>query len=840
MTLAFRLAWRELRGGLAGFRIFLVCLALGVAAIAAIGSVRMAVQAGLSAEATTLLGGDAEMRFTYRRANEAEWAFMRERASNVSEIFDFRSMVVSPAEERGLVQVKAVDSLYPLYGAIGLEPAMDIGAALELRNGLPGIVAERALIDRLGLKIGDQLQLGEQVFELRAALTFEPDGGASGFALGPRVLVHIDGLANAGLISEGTLFETRYRMQISPRTGLEELEWAAKDAFRDDGMRWSDRRNAAPSIARFVNRMSDFLILVGLAGMAVGGVGIAAAVRAYLERKREVIATLKTLGAGRRLVLGVYLVQIGALSVLGILFGLALGAAIPLLIGALVGDSLPVPVIFSVYAKPLAEAALYGFLTALIFTLLPLGRAVDVRAATLFRDAALGRGGWPRWPYLLVVGLLTTALIGTATLLSGSVLLTLSTAGGVLGALVVLALVAWLVMRLSHWAARARWLRGRPALRLALSAIGGPRGDASSVILSLGLGLTVLAAIGQINANLQSTIRNDLPAEAPAFFFLDIQKDQIDEFTAIAEADPAVERIDSAPMLRGIITEINGVSARDAVGNHWVVSGDRGVTYTDVLPENSTLTAGEWWAADYSGPPLVSFSAEEAGEIGLKVGDEITVNILGRDLTAKVASLRQIDFASLGINFVMVFNTSAVEGAPHAFISTIYAPAEAEGRLLRNLTAPFSNITAIGIRDAIARGAQALEGIAAGIAGGAGITLLTGFFVLIGAAAAGERGRVFEAAVLKTLGATRGRILLSFALRASILGAAAGLVALLFGGGAAWAVMTFVMESENFAFNLPVSLMIILGGAAVNLVAGLLFAIRPLSIRPAQVLRARD
>jgi len=339
---------------------------------------------------------------------------------------------------------------------------------------------------------------------------------------------------------------------------------------------------------------------------------------------------------------------------------------------------------------------------------------------------------------------------------------------------------------------------------------------------------------------MQSTIRNDLPAEAPAFFFLDIQKDQIDEFTAIATADPAVERIDSAPMLRGIITEINSVPARDVVGNHWVVSGDRGVTYADALPENSTLTSGEWWAADYTGPPLVSFSAEEAGEIGLVVGDEITVNILGRDIVATVASLRQIDFASLGINFVMVFNPSAVAGAPHAFISTIYAPAEVEGRLLRNLTAPFSNITAIGIRDAIQRGAQALEGIAAGIAGGAGITLLTGFFVLIGAAAAGERGRVFEAAVLKTLGATRGRILFSFALRSALLGAAAGIVALLFGGGAAWGVMTFIMEADNFAFNLPISLTIILGGAAVNLIAGLIFAIRPLSIRPAQVLRARD
>lgn len=838
MTLAIRLAWREMRGGIAGFRIFLICLTLGVAAITAIGSVRMAVEQGLAQESTTLLGGDAEMRFTYRRATDAEWQFMRERATDVSEIFDFRSMILA-GEDRALVQVKAVDSLYPLYGAVGLDPAITIAAALELRDTLPGLVAERALVDRLGLSIGDRLRLGEQEFELRAALIFEPDGGASGFALGPRVIVSIDALTNSGLISEGTLFETRYRMALPPRTGLENLEQAAKAAFRDAGMRWRDSRNAAPSIARFVDRMSDFLVLVGLAGMAVGGVGIAAAVRAYLDRKRETIATLKTLGAGRRLVLGVYLIQIGALSVLGIVLGLTLGTLLPLIIGRFVADSLPVPVVFSVYAVPMAEAALYGILTALIFTLPPLGRAVDIRAATLFRDSALGRGGWPRWPYLAMVMGLVAVMVASAVAFSGAAMLTLSAAGGVAGALLVLAVMAWALARLAHRGARARILRGRPALRLALGAIGGPAGDTSSVVLSLGLGLSVLAAIGQINSNLQSSIRNDLPAEAPAFFFLDIQKDQIDQFTRIAQDDAAVSRISSAPMLRGIITQINGVDARTAVGNHWVVNGDRGVTYANSLPENSTLVAGDWWAADYSGPPLVSFSADEAAEIGLTVGDMITVNILGRDLSATIANLRQIDFASMGINFVMVFNPAAVQGAPHAFISTVYAPPDAEGRLLRALTGPFSNITAIGIRDAIARGATALQGIATGIAGGAGITLLTGFFVLIGAAAAGERGRVFESAVLKTLGATRARILISFALRAAILGGAAGLVALGFGAAAGWGVMHYIMEAD-FHLNLPVALAIVFGGALVNLIAGLIFAIRPLSARPAQILRGRD
>jgi putative ABC transport system permease protein len=303
--------------------------------------------------------------------------------------------------------------------------------------------------------------------------------------------------------------------------------------------------------------------------------------------------------------------------------------------------------------------------------------------------------------------------------------------------------------------------------------------------------------------------------------------------------DPAVSRVDSAPMLRGVITQINGKPAAEVAGDHWVLEGDRGVTYSTDIGDNTRLLAGEWWAPDYTGPPLISFAAEEAEEMNLSLGDTLTVNILGRDITATITSFREVDFSTAGIGFVMSMNPAALSGAPHSFISTVYATPESEAAILRDLAGQFPNITAIRVGDAIARVSSVLEGLAAAVSYGAAATLLTGFLVLIGAAAAGERARTFEAAVLKTLGATRTSILQSFAIRAAVLGAAAGMVALLTGILGGWAVSTFVMET-SYEVIWSNALGIILGGILATLLSGLAFAWRPLLARPAQVLRARE
>ncbi|MEM1131158.1 MAG: FtsX-like permease family protein, partial [Pseudomonadota bacterium] len=694
------------------------------------------------------------------------------------------------------------------------------------------------LIDRLGLQAGDTFRLGLTEFRLMAALTHEPDASSAGFGLGPRTIVLAEDLAEAGLLQPGTLFETKYRLDLPEGVDLGTLQGEANGLFRDTGLRWRDSRNGAPGVAEFVDRIGAFLVLVGLAGLAVGGVGISASVRAYLASKTATIATLKTLGADRATIFATYLMQVGLLTVIGVAAGVVLGAALPLVFAPLIEARLPVPVAFDVHVAPLGEAALYGVLTAFVFVLWPLSQAEEVRAAALFRDGTR-QAGLPRRGYLAIIGALLAVLVGAAALLSGIPMLALWSAGGILAALAVLVLAATGLRWLARRTAQGRWVRGRPALRLALSAIGGPREEAASVVLSLGLGLTVLAAVGQIDTNLRSAIQRDLPDVAPSYFFVDIQSDQLDGFRARLDDDPAVSRVDTAPMLRGIITRINGVPATEVAGDHWVLQGDRGVTYSTTPPDNTTVTAGSWWSEEYSGPPQVSFAAEEAMEIGIGLGDRITVNILGRDIEAEITSLREVDFSNAGIGFILSMNPAALAGAPHTHIATVYAEESAEAAILRDLAGLYPNITAVRVRDAIDNVSRILSGLAAATSYGAAATLLTGFVVLIGAAAAGERARVYEAAILKTIGASRGRILSSFALRSALMGAAAGLVALGAGTAAGWGVMTYVMDA-GFSVAWGSALAIILGGVLATLLAGLAFVWRPLAARPAQVLRAAD
>ncbi|SMH40654.1 ABC transporter permease [Maritimibacter sp. HL-12] len=839
-AVATRIARRELSGGLKGFRIFLACLALGVAAIAAVGSVRASIEAGLAREGAVLLGGDAMVELTYRRASDAERAVLEGISEAVSEVVDFRSMAQLPdGSDRALTQVKAVDSAWPLYGAAGLTPEMSLDEVFAGRDGQPGVAMDPLLIDRLELEVGDPVQLGDGTFLLMAALTEVPDNATAGFGFGPPTLARIDDMESAGLIREGTLFDAQYRLRLPPGADLDETRAQVEAALAESAPRWRDARNGTPQVRHAVERLGSFLVLVGLAGLAVGGVGISAAVRAYLDEKTETIATLKVLGADRRTIFAIYALQIGALALVGIAIGLVLGAGLPLAFAPLITGALPVPVEVGIASKPLAEAALYGLLAAALFTLWPLARTENVRAAALYRDAAAGAGQWPRPVFLALTLVLLAGLVAVAAWFSGIAKLTLWAAAGVFAAFLLLVLAGIAVRRVARWLAGRKALRGRPTLRMALASVGGPGNEAASVVLSLGLGLSVLAAVGQIDNNLRGAISRELPGVAPSFFVVDIQPDQIEALSERVTGDPGVREMERAPMLRGRITRINDRPAEEVAGDHWVVRGDRGVSYSAELPETTRLVAGEWWPEDYSGDPLISFSATEAEEIGLTLGDSMSLNILGREITGTVASFRDVDFSTGGMGFTVTLNPSALAGAPHSWIATIYADQAAEAGLMRDLSRTWPNITVISVRDAIAQVTGLMGQIAAAITYGALVTLATGAVVLIGAAAAGERARTYEAAVLKTLGAPRGRVLANFALRSAILGAAAGLVAVFAGGLAGWAVSRFVMETD-FVFDPGSALVIVTGGIAVTLLAGLGFAWRPLSASPAQVLRARE
>ncbi|RCS24968.1 ABC transporter permease [Phyllobacterium salinisoli] len=801
LRLALRFALREMRGGLSGFYIFLACIALGVAAIGGVNSVAQSIGEGIATQGQSILGGDMRFELNQREASPEEHTFLAAQG-RLAESASMRSMArLTDGSDQSLVEVKAVDGAYPLFGELKVEPVMSHDALFGEKNGAYGAAVPEIFLDRLNLKLGDRVALGQATFELRSIILSEPDMLSDGFGFAPRFMVSLDGLKASGLIQPGSLVEHVYKLALPAGTTearIRGIQVEAEQKFPEAGWSIRTRGNAAPALAANIERFSQFLTLVGLTALIVGGVGVANAVRAYLDGKRGVIATFKSLGAPANFVLMVYLAQILIIALLGIAIGLVLAVAAPYAAAAALASFLPIASAGGIFPGALAMAAIFGVVTTLAFAILPLGRARDIPATALFREQGFDQRGWPRAIYTAIAAglilLLAALAVYTAFDRRLATIFIVSTACAFLILRAVATGVQWLARR----SPRVR----SPALRLAIGNIHRPGALTSSVILSLGLGLTLLVALSLIDGNLRQQIAQSIPARAPNFFFVDIQSTEVDHFKQVLQEAAPGGKIVSAPMLRGRIVQFNGTDISKLTippQGAWVLRGDRGITYAQNLPENSTLSEGQWWPKDYSGEPLVSFSAQEAQELGLKLGDTVTVNVLGRNVTAKIASFRQVQWESLAINFVMVFSPNTFAGAPHAWLATLTesdATPERDAQILRKVTQAFPAVTSVRVKDAIDVANGLVSQLATAIRAAAAVALAASVLVLGGALAAGNRARIHDAVVLKTLGATRRTLIKAFTLEYMMLGLATALFALLAGGVAGWYVVARVMRLQ--------------------------------------------
>ena len=797
--LALRFALREMRGGLSGFSVFLACIALGVAAIGGVNSVARAIGEAVATQGQELLGADIRFELDQREATDAERAWL-ESLGTLAESVTMRSMARrADGADQALVEAKAVDGRYPLYGALIAEPPLTHDMLFGLRDGAYGAVAPALLLDRLSLSPGDRIMLGTQAFELRAELVSEPDMVSEGFAFAPRLMVSLEGMAATGLVQPGSLIEHVYKIRIDDGASddaLRALSEEAGERFPEAGWSIRTRLNAAPALSSNVERFSQFLTLVGLTALMVGGVGVANAVRAYLDGKRSVIATFKSLGASGGFVALAYLLQISIIALIGIAAGLVLAALMPFAANAALSSLIPVNSEAGIYPAALALGALFGMLTTLAFAVLPLGRARDVPATALFREMGVDGKGWPRPAYILAAVFIAIILAALAILYSEERRIAAIFVGAAVAAFIVLRGVGWAVQALARHAPPVR----STALRLAIGNIHRPGALTPSVVLSLGLGLTLLSTLALIDGNLRRQVSGHLPERAPNFFFVDIQPHEVEDFTALLETEAREGELLRVPMLRGRITHLNGIDTREIEvppEGAWVLRGDRGITYSDERPENSTLLEGEWWPEGYAGEPLVSFTAQEGRELGLSLGDTITVNVLGRPLTARIASFRQVEWESLAMNFVMVFSPNTFAGAPHAWLATLTAPGAApadEARILNAVTRNFPTVTTLRVKDALEVVNELLGQLATAIRAVAAVALLASVLVLSGALAAGNRARVHDAVVLKTLGATRRTLIMAFSLEYLLIGLASAFFALAAGAVAGWYVVSRIMS----------------------------------------------
>ncbi len=804
LPLAFRFALRELRGGLMGFRVFLACIALGVAAIGAVSSVAGGISGSIEREGRGILGGDVGFELVQRQASADELKRIQS-LGTVSTTMTLRSMArLEDGSDQNLVQVKGVDSLYPLYGAVDASIGAPLAQLLALKDGRYGALAPQILFDRLGLKAGDTLLLGDMRLEVRGVLKAEPDALSDGFAFAPRLMVSLEALQKAGLLREGSLAETHYKVKLADeRSGqqLDDLQKELRAELGDKGFRIRISSNAAPALSEAVNRFSQFLALVALCALLVGGVGVANAVQAHLDGKRPVIATLKSLGGSGGFVALVYLIQILLIGLAGSLIGMLVAALVPQVTSSVLMRYLPLQIEQSVQIGPLLLAGIFGMLTTLGFALIPLGRTKDVKPTLLFRDAAVEGGQVASWAWrlsaVLVLGL--TALL--AIMVSEERRMALYFLGGALAGFVLLGLISSLVIALARRVPRSR----STVWRLAIGNLYRPGAITRPVVISLGLGLTLLAAISLIDVNLRSQISGNIAGKAPDFFFTDIQSKEIDGFAKLLAQLSPQGKVQTVPMLRGRITKLKDIPIADfkvPPEATWVLRGDRGITYAPNLPENSSLSQGKWWPADYTGEPLVSFSAEEAGELGLKVGDTVTVNVLGRDITARIANLRNVEWRSLSINFVMVFSPSMFKGAPHAWLATLSDPsanAEQEGVILNAVTKTYPAITSVRVKDALALANNFVAQFTTAVRVAASVALVASILVLAGALAAGNRTRVRDAVILKMLGATRRTLVSAFVLEYLLIGLITALFALMAGTLGAWLVIVYLMNLTFYA-----------------------------------------
>jgi putative ABC transport system permease protein len=850
LRLALRFARRELRGGFAGFRIFFLCLMLGSAAIAGVESLSDAFLTGLQDQGQVLLGGDVSVNLVHRPANADELAFLNVQG-RISRALSMRAMAYARDNSaRQLIELKGVDDRWPLFGAPTFTPAQDLRDVLACEDdGVCGAAAEQTLLDRLHVRRGDLLKVGNATLRVMAVLDSEPDRISTGFSLGPHLLVSAKALPATGLVTQESLVDYTYRIAlkgapadpVQARTAIEAFRANAQARFPDAGWNIRDRGDAAPGIKRFVEQLTMFLTLVGLVALGVGGVGAGQAIMAFLDRKRADVAILKTLGASGGFVFLVFFLQVMAVAVLATLLGAALGALLPFAAVWFYGDALPVPPSFGLYPVPLLLALAFGLQSAVAFAVPPLSRARAVPPASLFRDTIEPANPDGQNRYRAISAAAALGVAGLTLLVAPSPVFAAEFLVGAIAALALLRLLAEGLRHVIRNMLRSKSpLAKSPFIRLAFANLVRPGAATGGVITALGLGLTLLATVTLLNATINAQVAGALPARAPSFFFVDIQPGETKAFDKTITGFSGASDYKRTPMIRGRITALNGVpsaQAKVAPDAKWALNGDRGITYSATPPPGTVITEGQWWPADYSGPTLISLDQAIAHGTGLKIGDSITLNVLGRSFEGRIASLRKVDFTTGGQNFILVLSPGLIDHAPHAFLATVRVTPEQENAMYMAVTDHFPNISTVRVKDAIQQVQKLLASLAQGVSAASLVTILAGLLVLAGAIAAGTRARLYDATILKVLGATRARIALVTAIEYGVLGLATGVIALAAGTLAAWVIAYSILDVP-FTFDGRAVILTVAGGGAVTLLFGLLGALGALSVRPARRLRA--
>ena len=843
MNLGWGAAWSLAQRGLdwrfKGLRLLLVCLVLGTAALSAIGTLTGASEGELRTRGREMLGADVEFTLAARQPTSDERAAIAA-MGDLSEGARLQAMATVPgAETRATpVELKAVDAKWPLYGRFTLADGKSVGPPQGLSAWIaPGVA------DRLDVKTGDRIQVGKAVLSVGGIIGSEPDRLAEGFSLGPTIIISKAALDASALVQPGSMVRTKLRVKLPASADPVALGESIKAKYPLAGYEVRTREKASPSLDRFVSRMGQFLVLVALAALAIAGIGIGNGVNSYLEARRNSIATLKILGASSGDIARIFLLQLAAASSLAILAGLAVGISVTPLLGQALKGLLPIEPGLVIDARALAIAAAYGALISLTFAAPPLVRARDFPAMALMRARVNPLASQWR-AVLLPVGLGLAGIAALAILTAPQPLLA---AGFLGGAALLFVLLTLLGKGLTALAARIPRPKGAIA-RMALANLHRPGAQTSALVVALGFGLASFVLLAGVQTSLDGNIVSRVPTRAPDYFVLDVPRDRMDAFDAVVKGAAPAADIRTVAALRGSIVAYGPPNAMTRVAdlkqipdNAWPLRGDRGLTYSDALPEGNVLTQGAWWTPNYTGEPLVSVDDDLRTVLGLKLGDRIAVSILGVERSAKIASFRQINWENMGFNYVLVFSPNAIADAPHNLAATISLPAQAKTpqvrrAILAGLVKALPSSSVIEIGPVLGQAREILSQMGTAILAAASVAILAGMAVLAGAIAAARERKSYDNTILRVLGASRRQLLILLLAEYGLLSALLAAVALLLGTGVAWGVIVLLFEFDWLP-DWPRILGVLGGGVALVMGLAITGSVGLLRTRPAQVLR---
>ena len=900
------MTWREIRGSWRQFVFFLACLTVGVGAVVGIELFATNVETLILRDARSLLGGDLEIRVAHQLSESGRGTLdtLRDRHVDVTHVKELVGMAAVPsvaysqipdndcpspctpgsspgqtlsqrerefdAPATQLVELKAVDELYPLYGQVELRPRQPLRSALAaVESSCPaqpcfGAVVQESLLISLGIQLHDHVKIGQAWFAVTGILAKEPNRVATAFSLGPRVLISRQALNATDLVKPGSRIRERYLLRVPESLALDPLRGELQGRLGSEGAGVSSYRDAQPRIRRFLDQLTVYLGLIGLTALFVGGIGIACTIHGFMRRKLTTVAILKTLGADAGLLIKVYLFQGLFMGCLGSLAGVALGAGLQRLLPALLGELIPLDIDSQVTVLPLAKGLLVGTLTTFCFTIWPLLAIREIPPALVFRREVEQHhvpveGSRFRWMWNALLEIVRDRhRLGTALMMGfGLIVLAAWQARSLtLGALFLLAFgAAVVVLQVGAWAL-LHGLRTLPrprsfVVRQALGNVQRPGNYTRGMAVAIGVGVMVIVTVALVKSSLLIALGERIPKDAPTFFFIDVQPDQRESFEAIVQRESPHASYRLTPVVRARLRTLDGnvIDPEEHKGkrNGWYFTREYVLTALSALPRDNVVVKGTWWTADSEEmtkgdhenqdvPIRVSVEEEAARNLGVDLGSTIEFTVQGVPVSAVVESMRQIDWGSFTMNFFMILSPGALDGAPMTYIASAKVETKEEMPLQHALVRALPNVTAIKVGDVLDNVARLLEQLAWAIQGIALLSMVSGAVVMTAALSSTRYRRLYESAILKAIGGTRGIVVESFAVEFALIGGLAGLIGVGLASVLSWAILHFFLDL-SWTFQPLVLSWGFLATVSLAVAVGLLSTFKLLGEPPLAVLR---